>query len=198
MTFSLDMRLRVPTMTGEWEGSLAELLHVDIDNPKPSMAEASSLTMFWAMVKANLRRRALQQKARIKRVEAKVKLRLLTDPPCDDRGNPIRMTKENLEVWLLTEPDLETAADDLLHTEMLMEYAESAMWECKNFHKDIQILTEAAQQEQSVPRSAPESVDPGRKSGGRIRNGYKDRSHRLEDQLGDNHGGTRDDAEEDE
>ena len=198
MTFSLDLRLRVPTLTGDWEGSLAQLLQVDVDNPKPSMADASALTMFWAMTKAHLRRRALLQQARIKRVSAKVKLRLLTSPPVDDEGKPIRMTKENLEVWLLTEPDIETAAEDLLHTEMLLEIAESAMWECKMFHKDIQVLSEAHSQERSVPQSAPESHDPGRRAN-RVanRNGYKDRSHRLEDNLGDNHGGTTDNAEED-
>lgn len=197
LDFGLEMTVRVPTLTGDWEGSLATLLEIDTDNPRRQLVDASSLTAFWVMTKAILRKRALSQQSRIEKVRSRLKQGLLKAPPKDDEGEVIRMTKDNLQTWLATQPELEAAIDDLQQTEMLLEIAENIMWEFKSRHKSLQVLCGEIGEERGVERTTNPSHDPGRSRQGRgNRNGYKDRDFRLENQLGGRHGGM-DDAEED-
>lgn len=195
MPFSLNMRVRVPTLTGEWEGNIAELLQVDVDHPKPQLAEASTLTAFWAFTRAFLRERALTQQGIIKRVEGRVKKRLLITPPEDAKGDAIRMTKDTLAIWIMSEPEHEQATADLRHTERLLEIAEAIMWECKAWHKDLQILTAARLQERGVEESTPGSIDPEKIRGG-TRTSGRNRPHHLEQRLGVANQGEDEDAEE--
>ena len=191
--FPRDLRIKIPTKTEVWEGSLEEIFDIDVDNPRPKLAKASGLEAFFTATRAYMWERVTLQKDAIELVEARVKKRLLTAPPKDNQGNPIRMTGESLKAWIITEPAHEEAVRSLRQLERLLEIIDQSMWTCKSWNKSLQILATTHSQERGVDRPASYSTDSSQHKGTSDR--YKGRHHRLEDQVDqvvNNQGGTED------
>ena len=167
MPFSLTMNVRVPTQSGQdWEGSLAKLFEIDFDNPGPQLTTASGLAAFWAQTRAECRKQAIILQDVADRAKARLKIHFLKHGLRDESGERVQMSetlrKDAMAAYVEAHPDYIKAVDALRVAECKAEIADSIMWECKAWHKDLQILTAAKQQETGVERSTPPSVDPGR------------------------------------